>query len=106
MSLNSLSMFDIAFVTPHGICFQQVFYTCSRAIREKWFERALKEGGWSLSIRYTPTDLKSIYIRNEFEDYEECRLVVKESLQGLNIETYLQSVQLMKLAKEILKDYP
>lgn len=43
MSLNSLSIFDIAFVTPQGICFQQVFYTCSRAIREKWFERALKE---------------------------------------------------------------
>ncbi|WP_330708322.1 hypothetical protein [Paenibacillus polymyxa] len=65
----------------------------------------MKEGGSNLSIRYIPTDLKSIYIRNEFEDYEECRLVIKESLQGLDIETYLQSVQLMKLAKEILKDY-
>lgn len=41
-----------------------------------------------------------------FGDTPVSKNTIFKSLQGLNIETYLQSVQLMKLAKEILKDYP
>lgn len=39
MSLNSLSIFDIAFVTPHGICFQQVFILA----QEPYVRNGLKE---------------------------------------------------------------
>ncbi|MGP0580111.1 hypothetical protein ACTP13_24335 [Paenibacillus peoriae] len=101
-----MKMYDFASVTPLGIQYQHLYYTCSKAIRDRWFEIAQRDEGGNIRIQYTPTDLKHIYLETDSEEFEECRIVVRESLQGLNIETYLQSVQLMKLAKEILKDYP
>jgi hypothetical protein len=97
-------MYDFALVTPLGILYQHVYYTCSRAIRERWFEMAQIDGGWNIRIRYTPTEMRFIFIFTDSEDVEECRVVVREPLQGFELENYLQSVQLMKLAKQILKD--
>lgn len=102
---NALQMYDFASVTPLGILYQNVYYTCSRAIRERWFEIALDNGGWDIRIMYLPADMKLIYVITEFEEVEECRVVVRELFfQSFELETYLQSVQLMKLAKLILKN--
>ncbi|MEK5321792.1 hypothetical protein NSS94_21495 [Paenibacillus sp. FSL L8-0644] len=101
---DCLKMYDFASVTPLGIRYQQLYYTCSKAIRERWFEISQRDGGWNIRIQYTPTDLSVIYLEADSEELEECRIVVRESLQGLNLDEYLQSVQLMKLAKQIIKN--
>lgn len=101
---DSLKIYDFASVTPLGIQYQHLYYTCSKAIRERWFEIAQRDGGWNIRIQYTPTDLSLIYLGTDSEELEECRIVVRESLQGLDLEEYLQSVQLMKLAKQIMKN--
>ncbi|WP_153008809.1 hypothetical protein [Paenibacillus sp. lzh-N1] len=101
---DCLKMYDFASVTPLGIQYQHLYYTCSKAIRERWFEIAQRDGGWNIRIQYTPTDLKHIYLETDSEELEECRIVVRDSLQGLNLDEYVQSVQLMKLAKQIIKN--
>lgn len=78
------------------------FYTCSKAIRERWFEKALINVGWNIRIRFTPNDMKVIYIQTENNEFEECRIVVRDALQGVELEEYLQTVQLMKLVKKII----
>ncbi|MDP1511876.1 hypothetical protein Q8I65_16910 [Paenibacillus ottowii] len=100
---DGLKMYDFASVTPLGIRYQQLYYTCSKAIRERWFELAQRDGAWNIRIQYTPNDLNIIYLEADSKELEECRIVVRESLQGLNLEDYVQSVQLMKLAKQIIE---
>lgn len=100
---NVVNRNDFALVTPFGILHKDIYYTCSRAIREQWFEIAYKDGEWNIQIICTPSDLNIIYIMTEFEEFEECSVVVRESFQGFNLENYLERVQLMKLARDLLK---
>jgi hypothetical protein len=46
--------------------------------------------------------MKVIYIQTENNEFEKCRIVVRDALQGVELEEYLQTVQLMKLAKKII----
>lgn len=41
---DCLKMYDFASVTPLGIRYQQLYYTCSKAIRERWFEISQRDG--------------------------------------------------------------
>lgn len=95
---------DVASVTPLGILYQNLCYTSAGAIRERWFEIARRSNNWSIPIKYTPTNMNLIYILTEYEEIEECRIVARELFQGIELETYLQSIQLMKLAREIFKN--
>lgn len=94
---------DFAVVTPYGIFYRDIYYTCSRAIKEKWFEIAQRNNTWNVRIKYMLTDMKVIYIQTKSEEFEEGRIVVREWFEGVELETYLQSIQLMKIAKQILK---
>ena len=53
-----------ASVTEKGIRFKGIFYSCQEARDSLWFEKARKEGRYSVSVSYDPRDLSRIYVRN------------------------------------------
>ena len=50
-----------ASVTPHGIYYQQMYYTCDTAVREGWFDKARK-GHFPTKISYDKRDADRIYV--------------------------------------------
>ncbi|MGC5325178.1 Mu transposase C-terminal domain-containing protein [Brevibacillus sp. SYSU BS000544] len=66
---------DQATVTYRGIKYKQMYYSCDRALKEYWFERARK-ASWKVEISYDPRDMSFIYIRhNGGRDYDKCQLL-------------------------------
>jgi hypothetical protein len=65
-----------ATVTAKGIRFKGIFYSCERAAREAWFEKARTGKTWAVKISYNPQDMASIYIwNNEDSKYDTCFLL-------------------------------
>ncbi len=60
-------------VTAKGIKFQNLFFTCSTAIREDWFSRARFEKSWSCPIAYDPRNMEQIYILLNGGAFELCQ---------------------------------
>lgn len=65
---------DEASITEHGVRCRGLHYTCDRAIREEWFERARKDGRKKVRLARDPRNLSKGYLRLEGES----RLVVCE----------------------------
>lgn len=53
-----------ATVTVNGIRFQGSFYTCQKALEERWFDRARQGGNWKVKISYDPRNLDEIYLHD------------------------------------------
>jgi hypothetical protein len=60
----SLLPADEATVTVNGIRFQGDFYTCQKALEERWFDRARQSGTWKVKISYDPRDMDEIYLHD------------------------------------------
>ena len=54
-----------ATVTLNGIRLNGVFYTCPKAIHERWFDRARQKGNWVVKVSYDPRDLGEVYLHDE-----------------------------------------
>jgi putative transposase len=50
-------------VTESGVRFNGVFFTCERAVREKWFEAARKYGIYTTEIAFDPRRVDTIYFQ-------------------------------------------
>lgn len=64
-----------ATVTPKGIRFDDLYYTCENAVSERWMERARIEGTYTIDIRFNPFSCKNIYIKDSEGKYISCPLV-------------------------------
>ncbi len=69
-----------ATITAKGIKFKKLYYTCEKARREQWFERArsgsLGKNEKYLDISYDPRQPEYIYIRSsDGKDYEKCSII-------------------------------
>lgn len=53
-----------ATVTVNGIRFQGDFYTCQKAVEERWFDRARQRGTWKVKISYDPRNMDEIYLHD------------------------------------------
>ncbi|AIF42186.1 Mu transposase C-terminal domain-containing protein [Virgibacillus sp. SK37] len=62
-------------VTPKGIHFGGLYYTCSKAVNERWFSKARIQGNWKLDVSYDPQSVANIYIRIDRQNYEVCSLI-------------------------------
>lgn len=51
-------------ITTQGIKFKSIYYTCQKAIVEKWFDKARQNGRESVDISYDPRDMDVIYIHD------------------------------------------
>nr|WP_286674435.1 DDE-type integrase/transposase/recombinase [Clostridium sp. ZBS14] len=67
---------DMAIVTARGIQFKGVFYACSAALKEKWFEKARRNGTWKIEVSYDSRNMNFLYIKKDnCTDYEKCFLL-------------------------------
>lgn len=66
---------DKARVTHKGIIYKNLSYSCERALREYWFDRARRKT-WQVDISYDPRNMSFIYIKEpNGKDYEKCFLL-------------------------------
>jgi hypothetical protein len=90
----------LATVTNVGILFNEIYFTCSRAIRDKWFELAWVNGSWEIVILYDHTDLSRIYLNDHMlEEKEVCNVIVRQSESGEKLERYFESIQKLKVLR-------
>ena len=52
-----------ATVTFRGIRFRGLYYSCERAVRERWYERARTEKSWQIEITFDPRCVDAIFAR-------------------------------------------
>lgn len=58
----SLMPTDAAVVTELGIGFKGGYYTCKKAMDEKWFDKARQYGRWKIDASYDPRCMDVIYV--------------------------------------------
>lgn len=67
---------DHASITEHGISFRGMYYTCSTAVSEHWYEQARTAGVRMVTAAYDPRNAAFIYILVSQDKVPvECRLV-------------------------------
>jgi hypothetical protein len=75
VKLNLLPV-DKGRITEKGIVFKKMRYSCERAIRENWFERARINSTQQIEITYDLRTTKYIYIKSKNgRDFEKCYLL-------------------------------
>lgn len=67
-----------ASVTPKGIKFNGMLYSCDTALKEKWFIRARK-GTFKVDISYDPRSVNQIYMRLGRNEYDVCYLLESQA---------------------------
>lgn len=88
---------SFAKVTPKGILFLGIRFSCIRAIREQWFEKAMIEKGWRIKVYYYEDNASHIFILNpEEETLDVCNSIKTSDFQGSKLERYFKSIQLLK----------
>lgn len=71
---------DFARIAEDGIRFKKMRYSCEKAIRENWFERArIKKRTEQIEISYDPRNTNYIYIKSQDgRSFEKCYLLDSE----------------------------
>ncbi|MUG92905.1 DDE-type integrase/transposase/recombinase [Scytonema sp. UIC 10036] len=88
-----------AAVTPKGINYQGLFYTCELALREQWFVKARAEGRWKIPIAYEPRRLDTIYLRlNGGKCLVSCHLIDTE--KAFKRRDWYEAVDYFELQKQ------
>jgi hypothetical protein len=79
---------DKATVTHHGIRFRGLFYSCERAIHERWYERARATKSWQVDATYDPRIVDVVYLRLPGSgSIEPCQLLeADQRFQGVSWE--------------------
>lgn len=79
MKLNLMPT-DSARIAEDGIRFKKMRYSCEKAIRENWFERArITQRSEKLEISYEPRSTNYIYIKGQDgRSFEKCYLLESE----------------------------
>ncbi|NHN31613.1 hypothetical protein [Paenibacillus agricola] len=99
---TSIFINEFAKVTCRGIFFRGCYYSCAKAIREKWFELARNYGGWTIQVEFNPENLQSIFLRlEEFDEFEQCNIIIKQKQCQTKLDKYFQAI--LKLKREKVK---
>ena len=69
-----------ASVTESGICFNGLYYTCTPAQEESWFDRARSLGRWKVPVTYDPTCVDHIYIHSDDGKMVTCSLLDRSAM--------------------------
>lgn len=64
-----------ATITAKGILLNGLYYSCSTAVKERWFSNARQQGNWKVDVHYDPQRVSHIYIRYDRKNYEICSLI-------------------------------
>ncbi len=103
MNINLLSK-AYGKVTARGITFKGNRFTCSKGIREQWFEQAAFNRAWRIVVYFTYESDAIIYIADDSGGLEECRQIDTINVYSdVKLQQYFQSIQnLMALRKSQL----
>ena len=96
-----------ALITPNGIKFKNMFYTCDLANQEGWFEKTGRQGSWNVNITFDPRDMSVVYLRsNDGKFYHKCTLIDKSKYYGLSLAEInnIDSVEQLLQRKSFLKN--
>ncbi|MGV0107582.1 Mu transposase C-terminal domain-containing protein [Nostoc sp. DSM 114160] len=98
----NLLPFAEASVTPQGIYYQGLNYTCELALREQWFVKARANGRWKIFIAYDPRRLDIIYLRlDDSRRLEPCQLIdTQKTFQERDWHEAIDYFELQKQSKE------
>ncbi|MFL0584851.1 Mu transposase C-terminal domain-containing protein [Solibacillus silvestris] len=67
---------DKATVTPKGIKFKGMLYSCETALKESWFVKSRVNKSWKVDISYDPRNVNNIYMHtNDERIFESCALL-------------------------------
>ncbi|OXM87021.1 hypothetical protein [Paenibacillus rigui] len=93
-------------VTARGILFKRNRYTCPRAIREQWFEKAALEKEWKVVIVYICELSEVIYVVDAEGEHEICYLInTKNNIYSdIKLQRYFQSIQKLKALRKEMND--
>lgn len=77
-----------AVVTFEGIRFEGMYFSCERALKEQWFEKARSYGSWHITVAYDPRSTDQIYLLlNDGKEIEVCELLKSEKrYKGYRLE--------------------
>ncbi|WP_191559395.1 Mu transposase C-terminal domain-containing protein [Metabacillus idriensis] len=64
-----------ATITAKGILLNGLYYSCTTAVKERWFSIARQQGTWKIDVHYDPQNVSHIYIRHDRKSYEICSLI-------------------------------
>ncbi|GFZ94035.1 hypothetical protein GCM10008018_45620 [Paenibacillus marchantiophytorum] len=103
--MESYNSIGIATITSRGISFNSLFYSCSRAISEQWYEYAKLHGETQIMVLYNNSDLSKIWIqlvnsRFEIGETDVAYLLVREEVCNSKLERYFESIQKLKSLRE------
>lgn len=72
----SLLPVDDATITVNGIRLMGLFYTCQKAIEERWFDKARQGGVRKVKVSYDPRDRDEIYLHDSASpmQFQACQL--------------------------------
>jgi len=72
----SLLPVDEATVTSNGIRLRGIFYTCKKALEERWFDKARQRGNWKVKVSFDPRNLDEIYLHDSIAlmEFQVCKL--------------------------------
>lgn len=104
----SLMPVDSGKVTERGILFKSMYFSCEKALREKWFVHARNKGNWNVSVSYDPRNMNNIYLLGEGgRSYDACYLL-DESRYGNRTSdeiNYLLAYEKLQQSKEQHSNY-
>jgi hypothetical protein len=78
--MSSLATGDLASITPHGILFQGLIYTCDRAFTEDWFIIARMFGSWRVECGHDPALVDFIQLFPKDKNPIEARLSISDTI--------------------------
>ncbi len=76
--LSALLPRDKASVTPCGIRFKGIYYTCPEAEKNMWYTKARIDKCWKIEAAYDPTSVRHIYIFGEDGRVITCDVLSKD----------------------------
>ena len=94
-----------ATITARGLRFKGILYSCDRAIREAWFEKARAGGTRQITVAYDPRDMTNLYIwDSNNKEYDVCTLLEwNQKYAGKYLDEITYEQQKEKLIEKRLK---
>ena len=93
-------------VTARGIYFKGKRFTCSRAIREQWFEKAAFNREWRIKIYYRLESDSIVYIADDLGGLEACNQIdISNSISDIKLQQYFESIQNLQELRKRLNKY-
>jgi hypothetical protein len=94
--------YDKASITPSGIKYYDLYYSCSKAIQQQWFEIAWVNGEWEIDIIIENDDLGKIFLLDDTTgERQVCNNVILGHIQNdIRLQRYFESIKKLKKRKE------